>query len=320
MILVDIMSPFNTDMVRYKSLIDSELDTIYINGPTLLREPINYIKHGGKRLRPSLCMLICDMFDVDIEKALVPSVSIELLHLFSLVHDDIMDDDNLRHNKITLHKKWNTSVAILAGDAILALAFKHLNNTNNTIKELFNGALIAVCEGQALDIEYESLNSVSKSDYLNMVDFKTGHMIGLSAQLGGILSNLNIDDINKLNNYGKLIGRAFQIQDDLLEILSTSIKMGKTLDSDFILGKKTYLMIEAQRLYPEEYGEISDISLKDNKKGFKKFKELLEQSGIISDCKDYIHDTFLKADKEIDTIKYKKNLKEFTKLIKNRKF
>ena len=236
------MSHFNRNMLHYKKLVDNELDTIYINGPTLLREPINHIKFGGKRLRPCLCMLICDMFDVDIKKALVPAVSIELLHLFSLVHDDIMDNDDLRHNKITLHKKWNTSVAILAGDAILALAFRRLNSTDNTIKELFNGALIAVCEGQALDIEYETSNIVSKNDYLNMIDFKTGHMIGLSAQLGGILSKLHIDDINKLNNYGKLIGRAFQVQDDLLEISSTSLKMGKTLESDFILGKKTYLI------------------------------------------------------------------------------
>ena len=314
------MSQFNSNMVRYKKLVDNELDTIYVNGPTLLREPINHIKFGGKRLRPCLCMLICDMFNVDIKKALVPAVSIELLHLFSLVHDDIMDNDDLRHNKITLHKKWNTSVAILAGDAILALAFRRLNNTDNTIKELFNGALIAVCEGQALDIEYETSNFVSKNDYLNMIDFKTGHMIGLSAQLGGILSKLHRDDISKLNNYGKLIGRAFQVQDDLLEISSTSLKMGKTLESDFILGKKTYLMIEAKRLFPNEYEEIISISLKDNKKGFQKFKELIEQSGIINDCKDYIHDTFLKADKMVDTIKHNKNLKEFTKLIKNRKF
>jgi geranylgeranyl diphosphate synthase type II len=145
-------------------------------------------------------------------------------------------------------------------------------------------------------------------------------MIGLSAQLGGILSNLHIGDISKLNNYGKLIGRAFQVQDDLLEILSTSWKMGKTLDSDFILGKKTYLMIEAKRLYPLEYAKIIDLSLKDNKKGFKKFKELLDQTGLINDCKDYIHDTFLKADKVIDTIAKNQNLKKFTSLIKNRKF
>ena len=314
------MSQFNKNMVRYKTLIDSELDTIYISGPTLLREPINHIKHGGKRLRPSLCMLICDMFHVDIKKALVPAVSIELLHLFSLVHDDIMDNDDLRHNKLTLHKKWNISVAILAGDAILALAFKRLNNTDNTIKELFNGALIAVCEGQALDIEYESSNSVTKDDYLNMVDLKTGHMIGLSAQLGGILSELNTEDVKRLNNYGKLIGRAFQVQDDLLEILSTSFKMGKTLDSDFVLGKKTYLMIEAKRLYPEEYDKIINISFKDNKKRFEKFKELLERSSIINECKEYIHNTFLKADEVINGIKYKGNLKEFTHSIKNRKF
>ena len=113
--LVDMISVFDSKMSRFKSLIDNELDTIYLNGPALLKDPINYIKKGGKRLRPSLCLLICEMFNVDISKALIPAVSVELLHLFSLIHDDIMDRDDLRHNKFTLHKKWNISAKIGGG-------------------------------------------------------------------------------------------------------------------------------------------------------------------------------------------------------------
>ena len=313
-------STFDSTISNFKSLIDQELDTIYLNGPILLKEPINYIKNGGKRLRPSLCLLICRMFNADISRALIPAVSVELLHLFSLIHDDIMDKDDLRHNKMTLHKKWNISVAILAGDAILALAFKRLNNTDNSIKELFNGALIAVCEGQALDIEYESLDNISKKDYLRMVDLKTGHMLGLSAQLGAIVSDLEEKDVKKMNEFGKLIGRAFQVQDDLFEVLSTSNQMGKSLNSDFALSKKTYLMIEAKKLYPREYAKIYKVFLNDNKKGHKQFKELLDASGILNECTTYIDNTFKEANEMIEDISSDSSLTEFTNLIKNRKF
>jgi len=311
---------FKNNLIFFKESIDKELLKIYPLGPELLKKPIDYVVTGGKRLRPSLCLLICNSFNKDISKALIPAVSIELLHLFSLVHDDIMDNDDYRHSKITIHKKWNVPVAILVGDAILALAFKRLNNADHSIKELFNSALIAVCEGQALDIEYELLDHITEKEYLNMIDLKTGHMLGLSAQLGGILSNLSIDKQSKLKNYGTLIGRAFQIQDDILEVMSNTMVMGKSLESDFILGKKTYLMIKAKDKFPKEMIKIQKQSKKDYSLAFEMYKDLLIKEGIIDQSISFVNNTFNKAELISQNIISDNSLINFIKILKNRKF
>jgi len=145
----------NENFDIYKKMIDDRLSSIYKDGPSLIKDPINYVIKGGKRLRPILCMLTNEACHGKLEDALSTAVSIELLHIFSLIHDDIMDDDCMRHGTETIHNKWNISIGILSGDAILALAFKELNASSNLIKEKFNSGLIAVCEGQALDLEYE---------------------------------------------------------------------------------------------------------------------------------------------------------------------
>lgn len=311
---------FKNNLIFFKESIDKELLKIYPLGPELLKKPIDYVVTGGKRLRPSLCLLICNSFNKNISKALIPAVSIELLHLFSLVHDDIMDNDDYRHSKKTIHKKWNVPVAILVGDAILALAFKRLNNADHSIKELFNSALIAVCEGQALDIEYELLDHITEKEYLNMIDLKTGHMLGLSAQLGGILSNLSIDKQSKLKNYGTLIGRAFQIQDDILEVMSNTMVMGKSLDSDFILGKKTYLMIKAKDKCPKEMIKIQKQSKKDYSLAFTMYKDLLIKEGIIDQSISFVNNTFNEAELISQNIISDNSLINFIKILKNRKF
>ena len=161
---------FNDLIVEYKTMIDAELVNIYNDGPKLLKKPINHIILGGKRLRPILCMLTAKSFNGNEKKSLICSVSIELLHIFSLVHDDIMDNDILRHGTKTIHSKWNIPIGILSGDAILALALIHLNRltqNKNLIIEKFNAALIKVCEGQALDKEFETKSTVDISEYLN---------------------------------------------------------------------------------------------------------------------------------------------------------
>ena len=313
-------SVFKKELNNFKKLVDNELLNIYPNGPKLIKDPINYVVTGGKRLRPSLCLLICNSFNKDITKALIPAVSIELLHLFSLVHDDIMDNDDIRHNKQTIHKKWNIPVAILAGDAILALAFKRLNNADHSIKELFNSALIAVCEGQALDIEYEELNNISEKQYLDMIDLKTGHMLGLSAQLGGILSKVSTNNQSKLKEYGTLIGRAFQIQDDILEIISDSSIMGKSLESDFILGKKTFLMIQARDKFPDKFNDILKQSEDNYKIAFKLYKNLLLEEKIIANSIDYVVKTFNDAENLVKGIIPNDSLRNFITILKNRKF
>ena len=226
---------------KYKSLVDGELDNLYSNGPKLLIEPINHILKGGKRLRPILCILSYESIKNDRNSEILTiATSIELLHIFSLIHDDIMDNDKLRHGVETIHTKWSIPVGILAGDAVLALAMKKINKSSKIIIEKFNDGLLKVCEGQALDVEFESVIDLDISEYIKMINLKTGYMLGLSAQLGSLAAGLDLKSSSSYMDFGLLLGEAFQLQDDLLEIISTKEQMRKSLTSDIVLNKKTY--------------------------------------------------------------------------------
>ena len=281
---------------KYKNLIDSKLKLVYPDGPKLLNEPINHILHGGKRIRPLLCMLVYDACNGKVKNIIDVAISIELLHIFSLVHDDIMDGDKLRHGIKTIHEKWDNSIAILSGDAILALAFKGLNSSPNLIKQKFNSALIAVCEGQALDIEYQDLDKISLNEYYEMINLKTAYMIGLSAEIGALLANKSIENANSYKMMGLLLGKVFQIQDDLLEITSSADTMGKSLSSDILLNKKTYLMIQAEKKFPGVLDQIYKKNNKDLPLLKKEIRNFLFDNNIIEETTDYISSIFIEID------------------------
>ena len=281
---------------KYKNLIDSKLKLVYPYGPKLLNEPINHILHGGKRIRPLLCMLVYDACNGKVKNVIDVAISIELLHIFSLVHDDIMDGDQLRHGIKTIHEKWDNSIAILSGDAILALAFKGLNSSPNLIKQKFNSALIAVCEGQALDIEYQDLDKISLNEYYEMINLKTAYMIGLSAEIGALLANKSNKDANSYKKMGLLLGKVFQIQDDLLEITSSTNTMGKSLSSDILLNKKTYLMIQAENKFPGVLDQIYKKNNKDLPLLKKEIRNFLFDNNIIEETTDYISSIFIEID------------------------
>ena len=314
------MSNFNKDLQDYKSIIDESLLEIYKEGPELLKNPINHIIKGGKRLRPILCMMTTESLGEDYRKSIDCSVSIELLHIFSLIHDDIMDNDNLRHGDLTIHKKWNLSIGILSGDAVLALAFNRLNKVDNKIKELFNSALIAVCEGQAFDLEYESRNDISIKEYLNMISLKTSHMIGLCSRLGAIISNSDSSTVSTMNRFGELLGIAFQIQDDILEVISDVDNMGKNLNSDIILNKKTFLHIKAREMIPDKIDKIMYTFKDDENLMVKKYKEILIKEEVVAFAESYTDDIFLDAKSCLKKVKLNNdNLEKFINHIRNRK-
>ncbi len=273
------------DIPNYQSIINERLKQIYDDGPISMVQPINYVlANSGKRLRPILTLLSAMACGSDYKIALPSAIAMEILHNFTLVHDDIMDDDNLRHGHPTVHKKWDVGTAILTGDAMVALAFKELSMTESKARihqiEVFIEGLLAVCEGQALDKEFESKMNVSLNEYIRMIDLKTGHLLGLSAELGGLSANQCNECAIRLRNYGRLIGRAFQIQDDLLELFSDSDNMGKSLKSDIILGKKTYLMIQAREQNPNEINEAVKTAKIDFQKGIKQIRNILIESKI----------------------------------------
>lgn len=237
---------------NYRSEIDDRLRDLPLPElPESLYKPMLYsVNAPGKRIRPILTLLTGEGLGVDREKVMPAALAVEVLHTFTLVHDDIMDNDTQRRGRATVHVKWDMNTAILSGDGLMALAFRLLMKTDSPqIGKMgyeFSQAMLEICEGQALDVEFESRQTVSSEDYLEMVGKKTGRLLGLSCQLGALISSGDERIVNSLNRFGIELGQAFQIQDDLLELTSDAENMGKSLDSDIVAGKKTYLMVLAQ--------------------------------------------------------------------------
>lgn len=240
-------------MKTYQQLF--ELFTSHINeaeygkNPKELYEPISYMMQlGGKRLRPILSLMACNLFEENVEKALHAAHAIEVFHNFSLVHDDIMDNAPLRRGKETVYKKWNMPIAILSGDLMMIKATQLLCKTNDTdIRELldvFNNTAVEVCEGQQIDMNFETQKSVSHEEYLEMIKLKTAVLLGCSLQIGAIIGGANKEDAKHLYDFGINIGLAFQIQDDILDSFGDGSITGKQVGGDIISNKKTLLLIE----------------------------------------------------------------------------
>ncbi|MFC1730550.1 polyprenyl synthetase family protein [candidate division KSB1 bacterium] len=226
--------------------------------PPNLYNPMRYVlSTKGKRLRPVLLIMASESVGGKLENAYYASLAIEILHNFTLVHDDIMDDDELRRGRQTVHTKWNESIAILAGDGLIALAYRYLLLTKSrhirNIIKIFSEAIINICEGQSIDKDMEEAEQVSLEDYLYMIGRKTGVLMGVSAELGGILGKGSEKQVNGLKKFGLDLGTAFQIQDDLLDIISDQSVIGKDLGSDLAQGKKTYpILLLLDRASPRD--------------------------------------------------------------------
>ncbi|MBT5078381.1 MAG: polyprenyl synthetase family protein [Candidatus Marinimicrobia bacterium] len=314
---------FDQLISEYRDEINAQLLTVYNIGPESLVEPINYVLSGkGKRVRPILTLFTAESFGGTKSESMPAALAVEILHNFTLVHDDIMDEDNIRHGKPTVHHKWDVGTAILSGDAMLSLALKMIQKSPQFSEKLmtsFIDGLQAVCEGQAYDKEFESRDNVTLDEYIHMIDLKTGYLIGLSAELGAISVGANDDDVVKIREYGRLIGRAFQIQDDLLEIYSNSNNMGKSLESDLLLGKKTYLMIQAKESVASELSNALALAQENFPEGLKKVRTLLSDSGIHQEAQEKIKLTIKEADLLLSELNIDTNkLSFFSNLITNR--
>ena len=314
------MNDFDKKINHFRDLLDLNLKKIYKEGPDSLVEPISYVLSGvGKRFRPILTMIIADINNIPIKNVLYPAISIEMLHNFTLIHDDIMDKDIMRHGKETVHKKWNNNTAILAGDAMLAISLQMLmkNNLddNNDLVRTYIDGLLSVCEGQALDIEFETRSDVSTDEYKNMIYLKTAYMIGLSSEIGGIISKLDKNEISLLKNFGDSIGMAYQVQDDLLELFSDSSSMNKSLSSDFTLNKKTFLWTSTENENREELNQLIS-GFNENKDGtIKKIRNFIISHGIkekaeffISEKINYANSLLDELDKDTDFLYHYSNL------------
>ena len=273
-------------------------------------------------MRPILAIFTAEACGGSKDDVLTPALAVEILHNFTLVHDDIMDQDLIRHGQETVHQKWDDGVAMLTGNAMLSLALGLIYQSpiaQRKQMKIFIEGLLAVCEGQALDKEFETQPSVSLEDYIQMIDLKTGHMIGLAAQIGATAAGVDDETSQAVRDYGRLLGRAFQIQDDYLEIFSDSKNMGKSLESDIMLGKKTFLMIHALEKNGGMIESVLDISHQDFDKGMEKIREYMQTSGIQGIAKQEIINIIELADSKLSQLDInKEKLLYFSEMIKER--
>ena len=238
-------------LLEAQNLVEKHIQTLSIpDTPPELYEPVRYILSlGGKRIRPALVILACDMFDGEVASALIPAVAIEIFHNFTLLHDDIMDRSERRRGSPTVHVKYNENVAILSGDVMSILASRLMNQAPgvvlNVVHDVFTKTAMQVCEGQQMDMNFEEVLSVSEEEYLTMIELKTAVLIAASLKIGAILGGSSQRDAEDLYEFGKNLGIAFQLQDDLLDTYGDPAVMGKNRGTDIVDNKKTFLVIQA---------------------------------------------------------------------------
>ncbi|CAM3243535.1 polyprenyl synthetase family protein [Empedobacter stercoris] len=246
---------------KFHELISETIDNNpFSKNPEELYEPMDYILNiGGKRIRPILTLLGTDLFDGDVQKALKPSLAIEFFHNFSLMHDDIMDNASLRRNKATVHEKFGLNTAILSGDAMLVKAYQYLEDMEPELfkrsTKLFSHTALEVCEGQQLDVNYETKLNVSYEDYIKMISLKTSVLLGCALKLGAMIGNASEEDADKLYQYGLNLGIAYQLKDDYLDVFGSLEHLGKKHAGDIFENKKTILYISALEAANEEEKE-----------------------------------------------------------------
>ncbi len=239
------------DILQYQSDFLSYLESKkIIREPKNLYEPIDYILQiGGKRIRPILTLIASDIFSGDYKKAMPAALAVEVFHNFTLVHDDIMDDAPLRRGHETVHEKWDINRGILSGDAMLILAYQHFENYSpivfQKLAQLFSKTALEVCDGQQLDVDFETRNDVTIEEYIKMITLKTSVLVAAALKMGAIVAEVNDDQAQHLYNYGLNLGIAFQLQDDYLDTYGNPETFGKQVGGDIIENKKTYLYLKA---------------------------------------------------------------------------
>lgn len=235
----------------------------FSGNPKELYDPITYSMNlGGKRLRPALLLMSAELFGADKNSALNAALGIEVFHNFTLVHDDIMDEAPLRRGKDTVYKKWNRDIAILSGDVMFVKAidfFLRLSPAQQLadVLKVFNKTAAEVCDGQQMDMNFETQEKVSIADYIHMIELKTAVLLAAALKIGAMIGGASEDDANHIYEFGRSIGIAFQLQDDYLDAYANPDTFGKRVGGDIIANKKTYLLLETMNLAnPTQLAEL----------------------------------------------------------------
>ena len=316
----------------FQEVINSKIEKIKIAGkPEELYDPINYILSlKSKRVRPILSLLSFSLFEENVDKIAGPSIALEFFHNFTLIHDDIMDNADMRRGKVTIHKKWDQNIGILSGDLLMIFAFKMLEDIEEesfkkTFKR-FNNIAIKVCEGQQYDMNFETKNQISEEEYLSMITLKTAVLIGFSLELGGLIANQKKKINEKLYNAGEKIGISFQLMDDYLDVFG-SAEFGKKIGGDISSNKKTYLIIKLlEKANPVDRNNILKLmnnnSYDENKIKF--ITDMMIKYKIDKISKDKMNSFFNDGIDILNDIpgnkKSIKNLKNYFEKIKDRNY
>jgi geranylgeranyl diphosphate synthase, type II len=326
----------HTTTDQISSIIEKEIRKIpFPVKPASLYEPLRYtLGLGGKRIRPKLVLLATGLCGGEFREAVPAAMSVELLHNFTLIHDDIMDKAGSRRGMPTVHFKWNQSRAILSGDVLFAIAYDQLNfyGTDqrytkaqyHKLHDLFFNAIRIICEGQALDLDFEERRDVSPDEYLHMISGKTARLLSCSMQMGAVIAGAEDRHIHNAGVVGMETGLAFQIQDDLLDAVGDPKKFGKTTGGDISEGKKTWLSILAlQKAGRAQKEYILDVlQKKDNTDSeIRKVIELYYELGVIEETQSAFETHYLNAVSHLDKFTdsfYKHEIKTLLNELKNR--
>lgn len=322
--------------LQYKKSVDEILSgSVKKQIPETLYDPLRYVLNsGGKRIRPVMIMYSCEAAGGKAEDALYAGVAIEMLHNFTLVHDDIMDNADTRRGNPTVHKKWNDNVAILTGDHLIGMAYSFLLKTRSDrldeIVKTFTEGIIEVCEGQSFDKEYEDRKDVTLDEYMMMISKKTAKMLETSAVVGALIGNGSNELVENVRNYAANIGLAFQIQDDLLDITADETEFGKKIGGDLVEGKKTYLLIKAMEVVSEkkDRSKILNIVNKtglspDDTEAISEIKSIYNNYGVIESAQKEIERYTELAYSNLNNLpdsESKENLRWFAEMLMGRSF
>lgn len=301
--------------------------------PYSLYDPLNYIMSGGgKRIRPILVLLACEAFGGKPESAINAAIAVEILHNFTLVHDDIMDNANTRRGKETVHKKWDVNAAILVGDELIGLSYRSLlrSKTSNIagVVQAFTDGVIEVCEGQALDKEFEQSTDVTLDDYITMIRKKTAELLKTSAIIGAVIGSADDAGIKSITKYSENVGLAFQIQDDLLDVIADEGEFGKKIGGDILEKKKTYLYLRAlEILNGKEKDDFLYLYNSDNNthpgEKIEKVVNMYKDVCVVESAKEAIKKYTAIANDSLDFIKdvrSKENFEKFSEMLLNRNY
>src|SRR5665647_321316 len=304
-----------------QNIITSELEKINWNKEPLgLYEPIGYVLGmAGKRIRPVLTLMACNLFSDNVHRALNAALGLEIFHNFSLLHDDIMDRAEVRRGQPTVHKKWDDNTAILSGDVMQISAYQFMAQTPavqlKRSLDLFSRTAAEICEGQQYDVEFEHRDRVEVDEYLEMIRLKTAVLLGAALQIGAWIGGAGEEDAQLLYDFGINIGLAFQLKDDLLDVYGDAATFGKKIGGDILCNKKTFMLIHALELAKgKDAQELQKwISISDEKLANQKIQavtSIFDKLGVKTLCEEKMQHFYAKAVANLDKVSILENNKQ----------